>query len=172
MGVGAGKFSRGYPSICSGPLKFLQKKQKLAVSPRNAPEYPPRTTRYKLRNACDVSREGGSIKEKNGSSFTRLKTSVCRGCRDDIVLEWHGQPLTSVRGRPCVALRTPDQLCNCLGPTLSPARTQGIELLIGGKQHHPRLLCSSRQHQVLHHLLRLITRWPLVPLRHSQWKTR
>ena len=58
-----------------------------------------------------------------------------------------------VGGRPCVALRTPDQLCNCLGPILRPARTQGIELLIGGIQHHPRLLCSSRQHRVLHHLI-------------------
>jgi hypothetical protein len=55
--------------------------------------------------------------------------------------------------------------------TLSPARTQGIGLLIGEKQNHHRLLCSSRQHRVLHHLIKYITSWPLVPLRHSQWKT-
>ena len=62
-----------------------------------------------------------------------------------------------------VALRTPDQLCNCLGPVLSPARMRGIELLIGGKRNHPRRLCSSRQRRVFRHLLRLIPSWSLVP---------
>jgi len=81
---------------------------------------------------------------------------------------YHEARITS----PCVALGTPDQLCNCPGPTLRPARTQGIELLIGGKQYHPRLLCSSHQRQVLHRVIRLITSWLLVPLRHSQWKPR
>jgi hypothetical protein len=56
--------------------------------------------------------------------------------------------------------------------TLRPARKKGIELLIGGKRHHPRRLCTSRQRRVLHHVIRLMTSWPLVPLRHSQWKTR
>ena len=37
-----------------------------------------------------------------------------------------------------MALRTPDRLCNCLGPVkLRPARVQGIELLIGGEQFIP-----------------------------------
>jgi hypothetical protein len=52
----------------------------------------------------------------------RSLVAVCRGCRDDIVLEWHGRPGTEVGGRPCVALRTPDQLCNCLGPINTESR--------------------------------------------------
>ena len=40
--------------------------------------------------------------------------------------------------------------------TLRPARKEGLALLIGGKQHHPRRLCSSRQRRVLHHVIKLI----------------
>ena len=78
-----------------------------------------------------------------------------------------------VGGRPCVALRTPDKLCICLGPVETETRANARDRTTDrGKQHHPRRLCSSRQRRVLHHLLRLITSWPLVPSRHSQWKTR
>jgi hypothetical protein len=41
------------------------------------------------------------------------------------LLERHGRPCTKVGGRPCVALRTPDRLCNCLGPVQPETRTKG-----------------------------------------------
>ena len=37
----------------------------------------------------------------------------------------HGRPCTKVGGRPCVALRTPDRLCNCLGPIQTETRAKG-----------------------------------------------
>jgi hypothetical protein len=88
------------------------------------------------------------------------------------LLERHGRPCTKVGGRPCVALRTPDRMCNCLGPVQPETRAKGgIELLIGGKQNRPRRLCSSHQRQVLHRVIRLISSWSVVPLWHSQWRT-
>ena len=38
------------------------------------------------------------------------------------LLERHGRPCTKVGGRPYVALRTPGQLCNCLGPVKAETR--------------------------------------------------
>ena len=40
------------------------------------------------------------------------------------LLERHGRPCTKVGGRPCVALRTPDRLCNCLGPVKIETRAR------------------------------------------------
>ena len=40
------------------------------------------------------------------------------------LLERHGRPCTKVGGRPCVALRTPDLLCNCLGPIKTETRAR------------------------------------------------
>ena len=36
---------------------------------------------------------------------------------------------TEVGGRPCVALRTPEQLCNCLGPVNIETRAKGRDRL-------------------------------------------
>ena len=73
----------------------------------------------------------------------------------------YGRPCTKVGGRPCVALRTPGQLCNCRGPAKTEARAtaQSIGQLIGGERIHPRRLCSSRQRRVLHDGSRLVTDW-------------
>jgi hypothetical protein len=40
------------------------------------------------------------------------------------LIERHGRPCTKVGGRPCVALRTPDLLCNCLGPVKTETRAR------------------------------------------------
>jgi hypothetical protein len=64
----------------------------------------------------------GALSWINGSSLTHLNTSVCGGCRDDIDLNGTGD---LVGGRPCVALRTPDRLCNCLGPVQPETRAKG-----------------------------------------------
>jgi hypothetical protein len=52
---GGRKISEGVPPhTCSPPKFYTEKNQKLAVSPRSAQSthHHPRTTRYKLRNAC------------------------------------------------------------------------------------------------------------------------
>jgi hypothetical protein len=57
--------------------------------------------------------------EKMEAALPHLKIFGCRGCRDDIVLNGTGD---LVGGRPCVALRTPDKLCICLGPVETETR--------------------------------------------------
>jgi hypothetical protein len=124
-GVGVGKFPSRYPPHTRSPLKIYTGKTRKKAVPRVVPTTKHPTTHHEPRATSFVMRVTSLV-------------AVCRGCRDDIVFVWHGRPNTEVVGRPCVALRTPDQLlCNCLGPTLSPARKQGIELLIGGNQNHP-----------------------------------
>jgi hypothetical protein len=69
----------------------------------------------------------------------------------------YGRPCTKVGGRPCVALRTPSQLCKIVSaqPKLRPARQSGHWTTNRGRTIIPRCLCSSCQRQILHHSSRL-----------------
>ena len=60
MGVGVGKFPRGYPRIRAHPLKYTQKKKKKSSNPRvTRPTcHPPPSKYHELRRTCCVS--GGS----------------------------------------------------------------------------------------------------------------
>jgi len=64
----------------------------------------------------------------------------------------YGRPCTKVGGRPCVALRTPGQLCKIVSaqPELRPARQSVHWTTDRGRTIIPRCLCSSRQRRVLH----------------------
>jgi hypothetical protein len=81
------------------------------------------------------------------------------------LLERHGRPCT--RWEVARSWRLGRQICYVVVSAqlkLRPARQQSIELPIGGKQNHPRRLCSSRQRRFLHDGNRLVTYWSLVPL--------
>ena len=172
--------SRKVPAEPAGSSKGLFSKAAASEEPR---AYPLGRTVRRIRStksvrAAELVRRpgprGGSERcEKAAWEKARLGLAGEQGDFFNSLLERHGRPCTKVGGRPCVALRTPDRLCNCLGPEkLRPARKQGIEQLIGGKRNHPRRLCSSRQRRVLHHhMIRLISCWSVVPLWHSQWRT-
>ena len=54
----------------------------------------------------------------------RLRAGGEKGDFFNSLLERHGRPCTEVGGRPCVALRTPDRLCNCLGPVRTETRAK------------------------------------------------
>ena len=68
---------------------------------------------------------GGSERRENAAwEKVRLGWAGEKGDFFNSLLERHGRPCTKVGGRPCVALRTPDRLCNCLGPVETETRAK------------------------------------------------
>jgi hypothetical protein len=71
--------------------------------------------RTQPRTRCVLGKEAG---------LGRLRADSEKRDFFNSLLERHGRPCTEVGGRPCVALRTPDRLCNCLGPVRTETRAK------------------------------------------------
>ena len=146
------KFPRGYPSLLPRAPKFLQKKTK---------QYRPCSTTYTKRPPPSTYHEArltgcvlcATCVVAGGSPMEKMETA------SNFVLEVEiARATQQIGGRPCVALRTPSQLCKIVSaqPKLRPARQSVHWTTDRGRTIIPRCLCPSRQRRVLHHSSRLV----------------